>query len=519
MAIREDHIRDKLAGRLALIEDELSLIGVNYPLSNSEGTRGFIDIFARDHHGVLVVVELKRSNKTSREALHEVVKYTELLQREKGIEKSEIRAVIVSTHWEELRVPFSHLKHGWDMELRGYLLTLDEDNVTPLTAVEVMPLAELPDRGVTPVHLVLYRRGAAKVDILWQESIASLKEVGADDVLGIVLEHPRRGEFLYLVIGRMISADPRTVLLDELAEEIPDNSIEAPEGCVLEYRALYHMTERYDYDKVEIGIGYPEKFKSLRVNAKCKVKRILRAGVFARQEEIYPDELLEGRIVDRVGQSQIRFTGSSRPANRPHWIQFRTNVVNCLRSSPDWRSTLTAWIDDVANTVPDKSVACRVYNPGDLMASLVFGWPDDIGSFLPSIDALVEAPPPEGRVVRGTLVWTGAQPDSIFEAIYSVYADPFDWAMARTFDTARESDRELLARLNLRYALFEWSSQFTTTTLLELRDGRLERTLPEGREDGTAIWDYARPLPKFLSDHAEEITSVVEHFRASYQVF
>lgn len=318
MVIREDHIRDKLAGQLALIEDELSLIGVNYPLPNSEGTRGFIDIFARDHDGVLVVVELKRSDKTSREALHEVVKYTELLQRERGIDKSEIRAVIVSTHWEELRVPFSHLKHGWDVELRGYLLTLDEDNVTPLTAVEVIPLTELPDRGVTPVHLVLYRRGAAKVGTLWQESIASLKEVGADDVLGIVLEHPRHGEFLYLVIGRMVSADPRTMLLDELAEEIPDNSIEAPEGCVLEYRALYYMTKRYDYDEVEIDVGYPEKFKSLRINAQCKVKRILRAGMFARQEDIYSDELLEGRIVDRIGQSPIRFAGSSRPANRRH---------------------------------------------------------------------------------------------------------------------------------------------------------------------------------------------------------
>jgi RecB family endonuclease NucS len=85
MAMREDHIRDKLAGRLALIEDELCLIGLNYPLSNSEGTRGFIDIFARDHDGVLVVVELKRSNKTSREALHEVAKYTELRNGKKEL--------------------------------------------------------------------------------------------------------------------------------------------------------------------------------------------------------------------------------------------------------------------------------------------------------------------------------------------------------------------------------------------------------------------------------------------------
>jgi RecB family endonuclease NucS len=88
----ENLIRDKLSTRLDLIEPDLSLISVDYALPNSVGTRGFIDILARDRHGVLVVIELKRSD-TAREALHEVMKYTEILQRERGIENSNIRAV------------------------------------------------------------------------------------------------------------------------------------------------------------------------------------------------------------------------------------------------------------------------------------------------------------------------------------------------------------------------------------------------------------------------------------------
>lgn len=518
MAIREDHMRDKLADQLSLIEDELSLIDVNYHLPNSEGTRGFIDILARDRHGVFVVVELKRSSKTSREALHEVMKYTELLQREIGVDKSEIRAAIVSTHWEELRVPFSHLKRGWSVELRGYLLTLREDGITPLTASEVMPLAELPERGVTPIHLILYRRGTVDIDALWQQCTGPLSEVGADDALGIVLEHPEYGSFLYLVIGRMVSADPRTILLDQLAEEIPDNTVEAPEGYALEYRALCYMTKRYDYETIEIEMANPEKFKSLRANANCKVKSILRNGIFALQKGIYSDDILLGRIVDRTGQSDVRFAGSSRPANHRHWMQFKANMASCLRSTADWRDTLTAWIDDTAKAAPDENVVCQIYNPSDLMASFVFGWPGRIGSFLPSIQAAVESLPPEGRLVRGTLVWTGARVDSIFEAFYSVYPEPFEWAAARAFGVAWESDLKLLDSLNLRYALFEWSNQFATGTLLELHDGRLERKLPEGSERGTAVWGSARPLPLFLSDHAEEITSVVDYFRTSCHI-
>lgn len=236
---------------------------------------------------------------------------------------------------------------------------------------------------------------------------------------------------------------------------------------------------------------------------------------------MYPDELLLGRI----DQSQVRFVGSSRPVDQRHWMQFKTDVTNCLRTTVDWRDTLAEWMDDTAKMAPDESVICEVYNPADLMASLVFGWPDCLGPFLPSIQAAAGAPPSAGaphsggRLARGTLVWTGARTGSISESVYAVYPEPFEWAMARQLGAAWEADLELLARLNLRYALFEWSSTFTTGTLLELHDGRLERKPPEGREHGTAIWDSARPLRQFLADHAEEITNVADNFRASYQIF
>ncbi len=173
MPIHEDSIRDKLADHLTLIDNDLDLISVNYPLPNSEGTRGFIDILARDRHGVFVVIELKRSKETSREALHEVMKYTELLQRELGVDSSEIRAIIVSTHWAELRVPFSHFKRSWSSEIRGYELTLAEDDVTPVAALEVTSLAETSGRGITPVHLIILGRGDGfDVEAAWQESIS-----------------------------------------------------------------------------------------------------------------------------------------------------------------------------------------------------------------------------------------------------------------------------------------------------------------------------------------------------------
>ncbi|MGH1525960.1 endonuclease NucS domain-containing protein [Leifsonia sp. L25] len=85
-AIPLEHIlRDDLAQRLDLIADDLTLIQVEYPLPNAEGARGSIDILARDVRGDLVVIELKRSDQTARQALHELEKYVALLAASRGI--------------------------------------------------------------------------------------------------------------------------------------------------------------------------------------------------------------------------------------------------------------------------------------------------------------------------------------------------------------------------------------------------------------------------------------------------
>jgi hypothetical protein len=327
MSAHEDRIRDELSARLSMIERGLTLIGINYALPNSAGTRGFIDILARDRHGVFVVIELKRSDKTAREALHEVMKYTELLQRERGIGSTNIRAAIVSTHWNELRVPFAHFKRGWANEIRGYMLSLGQDGITPLKAEEVKTYSEAPVRGISAVHLMIFPRTGNNIEKVWRESTKVLSAVGADDVLGVELAHDETPRLqytscLYLIIGSMIADDPRTIMLDKWREDVPDDSMEAPLGYALEYRALCHLTSGYNYDELHIETGYPEHFAAAR-SQNWRVCRVLRAGVFNRQGELYPDEVLLENIADRSGHSDVRFSGSSRPANAIHFAEFR----------------------------------------------------------------------------------------------------------------------------------------------------------------------------------------------------
>jgi RecB family endonuclease NucS len=81
----ENIIRDYLADNLSVICNDLSLIKKEYYLPNILGTRGFIDILAKDNKNNYVIIELKRTNEASREALHEILKYVEVLKQNKNV--------------------------------------------------------------------------------------------------------------------------------------------------------------------------------------------------------------------------------------------------------------------------------------------------------------------------------------------------------------------------------------------------------------------------------------------------
>jgi RecB family endonuclease NucS len=77
----EANLRDYLAGHLHLIEEGLQLRAKEFRLENSLGTAGRIDILASDRFAATVVIELKKTDQSARQALHEIHKYVALLKR------------------------------------------------------------------------------------------------------------------------------------------------------------------------------------------------------------------------------------------------------------------------------------------------------------------------------------------------------------------------------------------------------------------------------------------------------
>lgn len=388
----------------------------------------------------------------------------------------------------------------------------------PVRAQEVIALADSPTRGISPIHLVVFPRGSVILDEIWQESAGRLRKVGADDLLGIELSHDGDSRLLYqsclyLVIGTMIPDDPRTALLDEWAEDVPNDTIEAPSGYALEYRALCHLTSQYDYSKVEIERAGPEGFAAMRFQ-KWQIRHVHRAGIFARQEDLYPDEVLLGKMVDRAGQSPVRFSGSSRPANHAHFADFRKAIGHCLTATDAWRDCMSAWLDDVVKT-PDVDISCNIYNPCDFIQSIVLGWPDRIGEYLPFIRATVDEPPQGSRMLIGTLTWDGKLAPAL-DAVHSVYAEPFEWTIAVTLGCTWIRDPELLEKLNLTYSLIEWSDAHKYGSILGLANGHLVRTPTTSlRDDGQPAFESVWPVQDFFRAHVSEIRLMANEFRSS----
>src|SRR4029077_14639089 len=153
------------------------------------------------------------------------------------------------------------------------------------------------------------------------------------------------------------------------------------------------------------------------------------------------------------------------------------------------------WLNEISAITPDRDILTHVYNPCDFIAALVYGWPNQLNMYLPSLRADVDAPPPDGRRLVGTLTWDGSQTD-VLRAVHSIYSEPFEWALERHLIIPWEKDLELLAKLHLDYSLFEWSEDFHDGALLTIVDGKLKRTAPDYMSKvGSPMWTSVKPLP------------------------
>jgi hypothetical protein len=125
----EAEFRDHLAEHLDLVETGLTLLTTEYPLDNSEGAGGRIDILARDNFGHIVCIEIKRSDNSARATLNELSKYVTLLVERDRVPKEMIRCILVSTHWNELLLPLSYFAYATGVDVTALCAVAEQGQV------------------------------------------------------------------------------------------------------------------------------------------------------------------------------------------------------------------------------------------------------------------------------------------------------------------------------------------------------------------------------------------------------
>ena len=89
------------------------------------GSKGFIDILAKDVFNNFVIIEVKRANNSARDTITEILKYHALIKQKYKAKDGEIRIIIISTHWSEIIRAFSELVNNTTYAIKGYKIEID----------------------------------------------------------------------------------------------------------------------------------------------------------------------------------------------------------------------------------------------------------------------------------------------------------------------------------------------------------------------------------------------------------
>jgi Endonuclease NucS len=441
----ESRLRDMLAENLDLLEPGLRLDDMEHRLENAVGAGGRMDILARDRHRRYVIVEVKRSDSTAREALDEIAKYTELLRREEGIPPHEIRAIIASTTWHELLVPVSNFARDWSHNVRGYRLLVDED-ARLVGAEKVSFLTEVRPQRLTPVHFVYYYRSPAERDAGWSQILRTVGMMGVRDVVGVdfdftgtngaMLEHA-----LYVGFGTVGVGTPAAT---EILGEAEPGADYFEERYPREYAALRWMTA--NVFAVMSESAEPSRFRGMIASSAWEVGQVRGTGAYAPGGLRSEADIILGLSGISEGADRF-FLGSASTKVRGHWAEFRRRAGDALAGNDELSLLLDDALDILESADEELDVALYINNPMDLVQTLVFGFPGQINDYGPRVHCTATASSGITTVITGYLYWNGWPVPAFYEEVRRIYPDPITWMITRN----PFRDRQLLERLGLHY--------------------------------------------------------------------
>lgn len=435
----EAFVRDEIAKNISSLELGLELLDIEKYLPSEMGTRSFIDILAKDKSNKWVIIEVKKADASSRQAIHEIYKYVEAVKEYLGARDDEIRAIIASTEWRELLVPFSRFVEDTKISVSGLRITISDE----LISEKVSPIPINGGRVLSPWHeLNLYvdKKNLEKGILSYQNSC---KKKGLNDFIIVVLEahedfHEREIQATTDALIAIKGNNPNTIeeiaeitkemdkydfvayfvpkLYDadeylEMTAGTPTTHSEAKEYfdflegdellSSLQDLALYSNPKTFR-DRYEIG--YAAKFKAMIENSGWKVKEIKRFGAYERNK-LLSDEVILSEIMGETGTSGQRLKRTIKLSDNSEYNLLMDDISECLPNNTVWEEAIKSQILEAKNDFENAQAHVSIFAPSTGIFTLFHYISREDGIlYVPSYHIIVGTKDLVERVYLGELV-------------------------------------------------------------------------------------------------------------------
>jgi hypothetical protein len=508
----EDRIRDYLANNLDVLERGLTLVDTEYTLPSNVGAGGRIDIVARDICGHVLVIEIKRSDQSARQAITEICKYVALFRIDQGLDEKQVRLVVVSTDWHELLLPLSEFAEASKYSVDGYAITVSQDGIIEKCTKKATVSTGSALRICRLQSIYLFNNERHR-----DEFIPLLSEIardyGIEDHLifrcnylmqNSTVIFPHAAYFCFSSPIPGLSADDASRLKARIEW---DEELDEPDENFL---VAINEDTRTNSDSFEIG--YPEKLSTIATE--WSVSIAIRAGRLAKGRSILSDEELIELAKFVHGGSPVYLQKITTPRFASPWHQFAADVEKLLPGSYHWQAMVPELLADIARKTPDAMVAAQFYLPANLPVSLYFLAIERPLSYFPYFEIIVDDEKSRSmRILEGFLVWSGGEVTRrMLEIIKEFFGGLDEWIVAVQFHSEFEKEDDLLRAHNLRYIVVEWSlskniKSGPTEIFLSENGSLFQKPFDEG--SCRSLTDFAQAHPEYLRTLQRDLQSVI----------
>jgi len=462
--MKESVLRDLIAKDICKLKQGLTLLQKEQYIPNKHGTKGFIDLYAKDENNRHVLIELKRSAAASRQALHEVSKYIEGVKQYLGAKDSEIVVIIASTDWSELLVPFSYFAEMAPVHVEGVEIILDEGG-DRFRCEEKVPLSVEQGRYFAPWHNIYLYRSRELLDVGTESIKSSYASKGISDYIIVsfqkmatdgTLDRSSQYPFIAYTATQLFSVGECMSIIEK-DEDLLNDAVETIQDLD-EEEALSYLHECIEIlapspvqDSYEIG--YPAKFCSIIEHGYYEVISLLRFGKFERNTLLTDDAILaELRGEDgAVGQ---RFKRKIKASDVKAVNGLKEDIGKTLALNPVWKRHLQQIVDEAIAECPNSEIETWVYNPSTGVFTIYYPVTSFHGAlYIPSYTVLVRNPDVI-RMYFGALQENG-DPLSFSQILIKYYEGDLTALLATMlWGGTEDRDSEIVEDLGMQYRSF-----------------------------------------------------------------